>query len=188
MNSLRIMKSFLLFGAIGFSLVACNNDSKKDMDNAVDEVETAVENAADNVANKAKEIKSDIKSEMEENEYSTSTSAVLNETQVDSKAMFGDCATVKCSEEKILSFIKDNIVLPKNKNTLDNSLEQVLVVVDKNGAIGDVKFVASSNSKGCPTCQQAAVDVVGKMKNWKPAMKDGNPVAVKMTIPVRFKN
>lgn len=184
MKSLKIMKTFLLFGTIGFFLVSCNNENKKDTDNAVDEVETAVEDVAD----KANEIKNELDSEMKENDYATNTRAVLNETQVDSKAMFGNCATVACSEKKILSFIKDNIVLPKNKDLLDNSLEQVLVVVDENGEIADVKFVASSNSKGCPACQQAAVDVVGKMKNWKPAMKGGTPVAVKMTIPVRFKN
>ena len=176
MNTLKTAKHFLLCGVIGLSLISCNNENQNKIDESAEEVKTATTE----VVNKTK---SALK-----NDYSESNSSVLNETQVDSKAMFGDCATAECSEDKILSFIKNNIIIPNDTDLLDNSLEQVMVVVNANGTIGDVKFVASGNKKGCPACQQAAVDVVGKMQNWKPAMKDGKPVAVKMTIPVRFKN
>lgn len=176
MKLLKSTKAILLCGLMGFALVSCNSDNKEKVEESIEEVKVT--------SNKLVE---DTKS-MIDNANDQNVDAVFNETQVDSKAIFGDCSTAECSENKILSFIKENIVLPKNENLLDESLEQVLVVVDETGNIANVKFVASGNQKGCPACQQAAVDVVGKMKKWKPAMKDGNPVAVKMTIPVKFKN
>ena len=170
MNIIKVLKASFLFGAIAISIVACNNTEQNKVSETADEIETVV----------SKTIKG-VKSEAEINKP-----MVYNETQVDTKAMFGNCSTAECSEKKILSFVKDNIQFPKNQNLLDESLEQVLIVINKNGSLEDVKYVASSNDEGCPVCQQAAVDVVGKMKNWKPAMKDGKAVAMKMTIPVRI--
>lgn len=172
---------FVLALAIFVSLTSCNN-AKKDMDNTGDEIEMKVEQIEQTADAK---VKSTEKSYNNDNEI-----GVYNITQVDSPPlMSADCTTEsspkQCSDKKVMEFIKKNVNISKSwKN--EGSFEQVLVIIEKDGSLRDIKYVASSNNDGCEACQKAAVDVVGKMSNWIPAKKDGKAVAVKMTIPVKF--
>lgn len=56
--------------------------------------------------------------------------------------------------------------------------------VDKEGKVGQVFIVRSC--VGCAQCDALAVRVIEKMPLWKPGLKDGKPVAVKMGLPVFF--
>ena len=40
--------------------------------------------------------------------------------------------------------------------------------------------------ENCDWCQQTAVNVVGKMTQWRPALKNGKPVPVELVIPIKF--
>lgn len=116
---------------------------------------------------------------------------VFTMVDVDEKPIFDiacqDAEDVdKCSHKKIYAFIQDNIDTEVFTSVMDEeSLEQVIFVVNDDGTIGDVKYVVSSDSD-CEGCQQAAVDVIGKMPAWQPAIKDGQPVAVQVTVPIKF--
>lgn len=37
-----------------------------------------------------------------------------------------------------------------------------------------------------PKFDQAAMDIINNMPNWKPGMKDGNPADVHMMVPIKF--
>ncbi|GLR16918.1 energy transducer TonB [Portibacter lacus] len=168
--------------SIAFTFASCDMEKKSSTEEVSmenDKIENAV--SADN--NKAMETK---KAEEEAMIYTIA--------DVDMQPLFSmECASmenpVECSNEKMLQFVKDNATFPREAiNRNQDGFEQVIVVIEKDGSLSNMKYVASSKTKECDGCQKAAVDVVGMMENWKPAMKDGKPVAVQMTIPVRFES
>ena len=57
----------------------------------------------------------------------------------------------------------------------------VTIVIDENGEVTSATVAKSSR----PEFEQAAIDAVKKWK-FKPAQKDGAPVKIKVTIPLRF--
>lgn len=180
---------------IMFLSTSCKTDETKLNEETL---EAKVENAAEKSAEKIKETAASLNSKAEslvnkaEKEMNLSRGKdVFNLTQVDTPPLFDPaCKTSKnpgkCSEEKIMQFIKQNAKFPNKTNANIKSLEQVIVVIDKDGNLSDTKFIASGNSEACKACQQAAADVIGMMKKWTPAMKDGKAVASQMTIPVKF--
>ncbi|WP_235297343.1 energy transducer TonB [Portibacter marinus] len=166
---------------------------------AVGALFASCDNATDNTEN---DIIEDVKVDRKEEkaiinstntlEISTTDRAVYNVTDVDRQPIFGLECPVKedplaCSNEEILKFVKENTEVPKGARN-QKGFEQVIVVIEKDGTLSDMKYVSSSKVKKCEGCQKAAVDVVGKMKNWTPGIKDGEPVAVQITIPVRFES
>ena len=171
--------------------VGCGNESKE-LENSNSD-STNVEEAQNVLMAKAASIESK-NEKAESNERITNKSEwnnneAYNLTQVDMPPLFDSLCIAaddpkSCSEEKLLSFIADNLIKPKGRNK--KSLEQVLVVIEKDGSLQGLQYVASENKESCPECQQAAVDVIGKIEKWVPGTKDGKPVAVKMAIPVKF--
>jgi hypothetical protein len=112
-------------------------------------------------------------------------------SEVDNIPLFGNCTQlqdpIKCSQKNITKFIKDNIEYPKNNLDLEQSgKEYVTFIIHKDGSLSDVKYVHTDNLS-CEGCQQAAVDVIGKMTEWTPGKKSNNPVDVQLTIPIRFR-
>ncbi|MEJ8757326.1 energy transducer TonB [Pontibacter sp. H259] len=59
----------------------------------------------------------------------------------------------------------------------------VSFVVDKNGAVKDVKLVKGLEKTLDEACVQAVRNMPGK---WEPGIKQGEPVAVRYTIPLNF--
>jgi protein TonB len=187
MKSIIIFKNQLLaltlILGLGLMVASCKSDSaaeaEAEVDEAVAELKSDVAMATSNAETAMPEAKS---------------RTIYNITQVDRPPLFSaDCAKAenprKCSEDKILAFIKDNAKFPKAASTKNqDGFEQVIFVVEKDGSLADVKYAASSEADKCDGCQQAAVDVVGLMTKWEPAMKDGKAVAVQMTVPVRFRS
>ena len=57
-------------------------------------------------------------------------------------------------------------------------------VVEKDGRISDVHVV---KSKGYADLDKEAVRVISSMPNWHPGEHNGQPVRVKMTVPLQFK-
>lgn len=56
--------------------------------------------------------------------------------------------------------------------------------IDKSGKVQNVFIVRSC--VGCAKCDALAVRAIEKMPLWKPRLKDGKPIAVKMGLPVFF--
>ena len=122
---------------------------------------------------------------------STSKEKVYTLKEVDVKPIFGkNCPKAKnpvgCSRRSIETFIKSNVKFPASaiKNN-QKGKEKVTFVLKKDGKMGNVKFVSTVNGN-CADCKKAAVDAVAKMKDWKPGMKDGKPVDVRMVLPIVF--
>lgn len=86
--------------------------------------------------------------------------------------------------QALFKFIGENLQYPQN--AIDGQIEGRVVVqfvVDKEGKVGSIQVVRSVDKM----LDQAAIDVVRALPDWKPGMQDGQPVNVRYTLPVNFK-
>lgn len=111
--------------------------------------------------------------------------------EVDVKPIYGsDCLEAdnswECTLEKLHRAIREKLDWPDNElERGEEVVEEITFVVLPDGSVGSEKWALSRNHN-CHGCQQAAIDAVGKLDQWIPAVKDGRNVAVKMTLPIRF--
>ena len=187
-KSLNLKGLTFLLALLAFSVSSCKNDTANEIEAKSDTSNTETSSLDANSKLKEESMAHKVQREME----SGRDMPVYNLTQVDVPPLF-DVLCIKasnpgkCSEGKLLSFIKENAKFPSQAASNASSLEQVLIVIEQDGSVSGTKYIASGNKKFCKGCQQAAVDVVGKMAPWTPAIKDGKPVSVKMTIPIKFR-
>ncbi|HJG89610.1 energy transducer TonB [Barnesiella viscericola] len=86
--------------------------------------------------------------------------------------------------QALFKFISGNLKYPQN--AIDGQIEGRVVlqfVVDKEGKVGSIQVVRSVDKM----LDQAAIDVVRALPDWKPGMQKGQPVNVRYTLPVSFK-
>lgn len=120
----------------------------------------------------------------------TEDSSIL--TSVDIPPLFEGCDDPLISEEqrqacsvpKIQAFINQNISYPDTARV--QNIEGVVVVrfsVTEEGKISDLELIRTIGAG----CGQEAMRVVRMMPDFRPALRNGKPVATKMTLPIRFK-
>ena len=86
--------------------------------------------------------------------------------------------------QALFKFISENLEYPQH--AIDGQIEGRVVVqfvVDKAGKVGNIQVVRSIDKM----LDQAAIDVVRALPDWKPGMQNGQPVNVRYTLPVNFK-
>ncbi len=84
----------------------------------------------------------------------------------------------------LLDSIAKNLKYPPK--AIDSRTEGRVIlqfVIDKQGKVTDVQVMRGVT----PELDQAAIDVVRSLPDWKPGMQDGKPVNVKYTMPIVFK-
>lgn len=89
-----------------------------------------------------------------------------------------------CSVPKIQAFVNHNIIYPDSAKA--KSIEGVVVVrfsVTEEGKITALELVRDIGGG----CGEEAMRVVRMMPQFRPALRDGQPIATKMTLPIRFK-
>jgi len=81
----------------------------------------------------------------------------------------------------IMKFIQENFVIPNSVLDEGNGGRVVLrFVVEKDGQISNVSVIQSLSND----CDKAAIKVVQRMQNWKPAKNNGRVVRAWYTIPI----
>ena len=86
--------------------------------------------------------------------------------------------------EAMLKYLAENVRYPKEAE--EKSLQGRVIatfVVEKDGSISRAKVVKSVD----PLLDEEALRVVNSMPNWTPGRQNGEPVAVKYTIPISFR-
>lgn len=86
--------------------------------------------------------------------------------------------------EALLKYLAENVRYPKEAE--DKCLQGRVIatfVVEKDGSISRAKVVKSVD----PLLDEEALRVVNSMPNWTPGRQNGEPVAVKYTIPISFR-
>lgn len=89
-----------------------------------------------------------------------------------------------CSVPKIQAFVNQNLIYPDSAKA--KNIEGVVVVrflVTETGEITSLELVRDIGEG----CGQEAMRVVRMMPKFRPALREGKPVATKMTLPIRFK-
>ncbi len=103
-----------------------------------------------------------------------------------SEACLGEKDQEDCLNDAIRDYFRKNINYPDAaEQKRQNGTYYVTFVVDKNGKIGK-DFKVTTKKDPCEGCAKAAVDAVANMPQWVPAIKDGKPVKVELTLPVKF--
>ncbi len=104
--------------------------------------------------------------------------------EVVDNAIVEDPAAYPGGEAALLSFVEKNLVYPAAAKRNDIQGTVVLrFMIKKDGSVGDVEVVKSLSKE----CDQAAVDVVKKLKRFVPARQQGRPVCVWFRFPIRFR-
>ena len=113
----------------------------------------------------------------------------LNTAQADQMPYFRGCSTLtegsvekrNCSNQAVVAFISKTLEIPKNS--------------DVTGVVYAHFFIDTQGKVETPTIlrglekpqNDAALTVLRDMPTWEPAMLNGKPVKVKMTLPIRFR-
>jgi hypothetical protein len=131
---------------------------------------------------------------MDELEIGIDTMAVVRDLNLNRPPLFDrSCLNanypVKCSNEKIRAYLKENLSYPKTA-IADNyeGVEVVSIRINKEGEL-EPGVTLLTESTPCQGCAKAAVMTVSQMPdNWVPALKNGEVVATRINIPIRFKH
>ena len=108
---------------------------------------------------------------------------------VDEMPILASCADLegnermKCSKEGLVNAIYSKIKYPKGAK--EEKVEGTVIVkftIDENGDVVKPEITRSLGSG----CDEEVLRVVGEMPKWVPGKKDGKPVAVELTLPVKF--
>ncbi len=116
---------------------------------------------------------------------------LLKDIEINRPPVYGtNCLTaeypIKCSSDNVSAFIKDNLDYPSEAAKYgDDGLEIVTFQVTKEGAVKNIKVKSKENP--CAGCAMAAKKVVEALPDkWAPALRNGQPTNVTVTLPIRF--
>ena len=93
-------------------------------------------------------------------------------------------ALKKCSEDKMLQYIFQNVKYPKSAR--NNNIEGTAIVefnVDKDGSTTDIQVLRGL----CNDVKSGVYLLIKEMPTWKPGIKEGRPIKVKYTLPIKFR-
>lgn len=110
-------------------------------------------------------------------------SDVPAEEEVADNALVEVPASYPGGEAALLQFISKNLVYPQIAQ--EQELQGTVVVrfrVEKDGSIGKIVIKKGLSKE----CDEAAAEVVSKLKRFVPAKQQGHPVPVWFTLPIRF--
>jgi periplasmic protein TonB len=89
-------------------------------------------------------------------------------------------------QEAMMAYMVRNMHYPQE--CIENEVEGKVFmgfVVDLEGGITEVKVMRGV--RDCPALDKEALRVVSSMPKWTPGRQNGQPVRVRMTVPVMFK-
>jgi periplasmic protein TonB len=92
----------------------------------------------------------------------------------------------ECSQEEIQRYFSTNMNFPDEAKEMNNPVEYVSFLVQADGQIDKDNIQVLKQDPQCRTCAAEALTLIRQMPKWQPAMKGGTPVAVRVTVPVRF--
>ena len=85
--------------------------------------------------------------------------------------------------QELVTFLSQNLVYPKElAETCIHGRVYLSIIVEKDGSISNIEEFRSPHH----VLTEEAIRVVKMMPKWKPAMKDGEAVRVKMLLPISF--
>ena len=182
MNFLKL--NLLAFMAV-FFLASCVDvsDNQEDTDVQEEKEELIEETGMSMNSEQENSVKATLVSNEEAKTYNAFE---IESAPVFSKDCLNEADKKKCSDRALIAYLKDNLEYPETaEQEAIESTEVISFVINEEGKI-DGKIKAVSQQSDCAECQAEAVRVIAGMPEWTPGLKDGKPVRVKMTVPVKF--
>lgn len=121
--------------------------------------------------------------DLKDNQQAGGTTAPPKEEEVMANELVEVQAAYPGGEPALLAFVSQNLVYPSIAQ--EQELQGVVILrfrVEKDGSIGQIVIKKPLSKE----CDQAAVNVVKKLKRFVPAKQQGHPVPVWFTLPIRF--
>lgn len=121
--------------------------------------------------------------DLKDNQQAGGTTAPPKEEEVMANELVEVQAAYPGGEPALLAFVSQNLVYPSIAQVQE--LQGVVILrfrVEKDGSIGQIVIKKPLSKE----CDQAAVNVVKKLKRFVPAKQQGHPVPVWFTLPIRF--
>ena len=103
---------------------------------------------------------------------------------------FGGCATKEgkdasnCTRDSMVFFMREHLKYPEAASSAGvEGMVETTFVVDETGSITNVEVMKGIGSG----CDEEAVRLINSLPKFSPGMQDGQPVKVRMNIPVMFR-
>ena len=112
----------------------------------------------------------------------------FDQPPVYSKECIKDDDPMACSNNKLQQFVasKDFRYTTNGERNMQEGLEYVSFTLNENGKFEDTPTVLTKGNP-CKDCAEKAIEIIKESEGqWQPAVLDGKPVKVVLTIPVRF--
>jgi TonB family protein len=104
--------------------------------------------------------------------------------------VFAGCETLPageqtaCTQTKMVEFVGKHMQYPQD--AIEREIQGVVFVgfvVERDGSVTKIEVLRTPD----PLLSKAALDIIRKLPNYTPGKQRGEPVRVKMVLPVRFK-
>ncbi len=111
--------------------------------------------------------------------------------EVDQMPYFKGCQHLKTgsaekrneSNRKIVEFVQKNLIYPDSAKIMDiEGVAMVRFLIDEKGRVQNPELLYDLGYG----CGDEALRIIRKMPRWEPAVKDNQPVAVELEMPIRF--
>lgn len=87
----------------------------------------------------------------------------------------------------MVRFIQQNIRFPENKrldSTFTGCYTYIRMIIDSTGRVTSPTVIKGCNN--CPECDAEAIRVIKLMPRWVPGLKNGKPVNMYFSMPIKF--
>ena len=88
-----------------------------------------------------------------------------------------------CTQTKMVEFVSKHMQYPQE--AVEREIQGVVYVgfvVERDGSVSNIEVLRTPD----PLLSKVAIDIIRKLPNYTPGMQRGEPVRVKMVLPVRF--
>ncbi|MCB0528710.1 MAG: M56 family metallopeptidase [Saprospiraceae bacterium] len=117
-----------------------------------------------------------------DNQAGEKSNAALNPNEIDKMPEYPG------GDKELVRFLIENVKYPEaaRRDSIEE-LVPVIFTIDETGAVTDVQTLKPPLVPGGDALAAEAIRVVSSMPKWIPGQKDGKPVKVRFTLPIRFR-
>ena len=93
----------------------------------------------------------------------------------------------RCSNRRLRQFIREHLRYPTDALAQQvERIEYVTFHLDRTGKLAGAPRILSRGSS-CTSCKREALRIVEQLPQWKPALFEGQPVEITITLPIHFR-
>ncbi|MFN7119798.1 MAG: energy transducer TonB [Saprospiraceae bacterium] len=91
-----------------------------------------------------------------------------------------------CSNEAVIDWMRYAVERPKLTDQNQDVIHFVTFIINEKGQVENARIIPVQGQKICEPCQTATLEAVKGMATWLPAIRNGQAVKVRITLPVYY--